>query len=163
MDDSYNVNALAPGALIQEFKVVRVLGAGSFGIVYLAENVYFPETVAIKEFLPSQLAQRADGDTVVPHSSETREAYEWALAKFVKEARILWELGHPERHPNIAFVSRFHEANGTAYMVMDFEEGEPLSDKLGRAGTLQEAELKAITENTKLVELHYDWALSDAQ
>ena len=144
MDDSYNVNALASGSLIQEFKVVRVLGAGSFGIVYLAENVYFPETVAIKEFLPSQLAQRADGDTVVPHSSETQEAYEWALDKFVKEARILWELGHPERHPNIAFVSRFHEANGTAYMVMDFEEGEPLSDKLDRAGTLQEAELKAI-------------------
>jgi serine/threonine protein kinase len=145
MNDSYNVNALSPGTLIQEFKVVRILGAGSFGIVYLAENVYLPEIVAIKEFLPSQLAQRADGDTVVPNSSETQAAYQWALDKFVKEARILWDLGHPERHPNIASVSRFHEANGTAYMVMDFEEGEPLSEKLAKVGTLQETELKAIT------------------
>jgi serine/threonine protein kinase len=144
MSDSYNVNALEPGTMIQEFKVLRILGAGSFGIVYLAENVYFPEKVAIKEFLPSQLAQRADGSTVVPTSSGTQEAYQWALDKFVKEARILWELGRPERHPNIAFVSRFHEANGTAYMVMDFEKGESLSDKLDREGTLREAELKAI-------------------
>ncbi len=84
MSDSYNVNALEPGTMIQEFKVLRILGAGSFGIVYLAENVYFPEKVAIKECLPSQLAQRADGSTVVPTSSGTQEAYQWALDKFVK-------------------------------------------------------------------------------
>ncbi len=144
MNDSYNLNALPPGSMVQEYKIERVLGAGSFGIVYLAENIYLPETVAIKEFLPSDLAQRGEGATVLPKSSQNQEAYEWALGKFVREARILWELGRPERHPNIVRVSRFHEANGTAYMVMDFEEGESLSDKLEREGTLPESEIRAI-------------------
>lgn len=142
---TYNLNALPPGAMIQEYRVARVLGAGSFGIIYLAENTYLPETVAIKEFLPSDLVQRTEGSTVAPKSSEAEETYRWALDKFLKEARILWELGHPHRHPNIVGVKRFHEGNGTAYMVMDFEEGEPLADRLERDGTLAEDTLRGIT------------------
>ncbi len=119
MPQTFSANALPAGTMIQEYRILDVLGAGSFGIVYKAENVYLDEVVAIKEFLPSDLACRTEGTRVVPLSSTTEEPYLWALRQFLKEAQILWDLARPSRHPNIVRVSRFHEDNGTAYMVMD--------------------------------------------
>ena len=144
MNEVYHHQALPLGTLIQEFQLSRVLGMGSFGIVYIARNKYFDETVAIKEFLPIDLATRIEGTRVVPLSSDKEEAYAWALENCLKEARILWELAHPEPHRNIVRVTRFHEENGTAYMVMDYEEGVPLSKILKTHGTLPEDETKAI-------------------
>jgi hypothetical protein len=146
MSQTYAANALPVGTMIQEYRIVAVLGAGSFGIVYKAENVYLDEVVAIKEFLPSDLACRTEGTRVVPLSSATEEPYGWALRQFLKEAQILWDLARPARHPNIIRVSRFHEDNGTAYMVMDFEEGQSLSQVLDERGTLTEAELRTILD-----------------
>ena len=146
MPEAYAHNALPPGTLIQEYRIREVLGAGSFGIVYKAENVYLDEVVAIKEFLPGDLACRTEGTRVVPLSSETEEPYGWALRQFLKEAQILWNLARPERHPNIVRVSSFREGNGTAYMVMEFEEGKPLSKILDERGTLPESELRQILD-----------------
>jgi hypothetical protein len=128
--------------MVQEYRIVQVLGAGSFGIVYKAENIYLDEVVAIKEFLPTDLAVRAEGTRVVPLSSDTEEPYAWALKQFLKEAQILWNLARPERHPNIVRVSRFHEDHGTAYIVMDFEGGRSLSSLLGERDSRGEAELR---------------------
>lgn len=144
MTDTEYRNALESGALVQEYRLVRVLGAGSFGIVYLAENIYLPETVAIKEFLPNELAHRVDGSTVVPVSSDADEAYRWALGRFIKEAQILWELGRPAPHRSIVRVLRLMQANGTAYMVLEFEEGLSLSKKLETEGKMAQAELEAM-------------------
>lgn len=144
MSETYHLKALPFGSMIQEYRIKGVLGAGGFGIVYVAENTYLPEIVAIKEFLPNKLAQRIEGLTVSPASSDAKEVYKWGLSKFLNEARILWELGRPNPHPNIVRVSRFHEANGTAYMIMDFEKGEPLASILERERTLPEARLGAI-------------------
>lgn len=144
MTEAYSHQALAPDTMIQEYRIVKVLGLGSFGIVYSAENKYFDETVAIKEFLPADLACRQEGSRVVPLSSETEETYSWALQNFLKEAKILWDLSHPEQHRSIVRVLRFIEENGTAYMVMDYEEGQPLSQILEQRGALPEAELKNI-------------------
>jgi len=144
MNEVYHHQALPQGTMIQEFRLSRVLGMGSFGIVYIAKNKYFDETVAIKEFLPVDLATRIEGTRVVPLSSDKEEAYAWSLGNFLKEARILWELARPEPHRNIVRVTRFHEENGTAYMVMDYEEGEPLSKILKTRGTLTEDEAKDI-------------------
>jgi hypothetical protein len=146
MSQTYAANALPVGTMIQEYRIVAVLGAGSFGIVYKGENVYLDDVVAIKEFLPSDLACRTEGTRVVPLSSATAEPYGWALRQFLKEAQILWDLARPARHPNIIRVSRFHEDNGTAYMVMDFEQGLSLSQMLEERGTLPEAELRAILD-----------------
>ena len=146
MSQTHAANALPIGTMIQEYRIVAVLGAGSFGIVYKGENVYLDEVVAIKEFLPSDLACRTEGTRVVPLSSATEEPYGWALRQFLKEAQILWDLARPARHPNIIRVSRFHEDNGTAYMVMDFEEGLSLAQILEERGTLPEAELRAILD-----------------
>jgi serine/threonine protein kinase len=144
MSETYSHQALPEGTMIQEFRLVRVLGMGSFGIVYVAKNKYFDETVAIKEFLPAELATRIEGTRVVPLSSDKEEAYAWSLEHFLKEAKILWELARPQPHRSIVRVTRFHEENGTAYMVMDYEEGEPLSKVLKERGTLPEEEVKAI-------------------
>ncbi len=144
MPQTLSANALPAGTMIQEYRILDVLGAGSFGIVYKAENLYLDEVVAIKEFLPSDLACRTEGTRVVPLSSSAEEPYLWALRQFLKEAQILWDLARPSRHPNIVRVSRFHEDNGTAYMVMDFEEGRSLAAILEERGRLPEPELRAI-------------------
>ena len=146
MNETHSQYALPLDTMIQEYRIIGVLGAGSFGIVYIAENKYFNETVALKEFLPTDLACRPEGTRVSPLSSETEETYRWALAKFLEEARTLREFGHPVPHRNIVRVRQFIEANDTAYMVMDYEEGRPLSRILDQRGTLPEEELKNILE-----------------
>jgi serine/threonine protein kinase len=146
MNETHSQYALPLDTMIQEYRIVGVLGAGSFGIVYTAENKYFNETVALKEFLPTDLACRPEGTRVSPLSSETEETYRWALAKFLEEARTLREFGYPVAHRSIVRVRQFIEANDTAYMVMDYEEGLPLSRILDQRGTLPEEELKSILE-----------------
>ena len=121
------------------------MGHGSFGIVYVAKNTYLPETVAIKEFLPAELADRAEGTLVVPRSDDMKEVYEEVLSKFLMEARTLYELAQPLPHKNIVRVMRYIEANGTAYMVMDYEKGDSLTEKLKEPHlTMPEKELSAI-------------------
>jgi len=136
--------AIQPGDTIEEFRVVRILGAGNFGIVYAAENIHLDETVAIKEFLPTELARREEDGQIRPLSPSTAEAFRWARERFLQEARTLWGLGHPRPHPSIVRVTRYQEANGSAYMFMEFEHGQPLSELLDQRGTLSYAELRPI-------------------
>lgn len=143
MNAIHSQQALDPDTMVQEYRVDRVLGMGSLGIVYAAENTYFNEMVALKEFLPTNLACRK-GTTVAPISSDVQPSYDWALKKFLDEARTLRELCHPQAHRNIVRVRQFIEQNDTAYMVMDYEKGRPLSDILEERGTLPEAELDQI-------------------
>jgi serine/threonine protein kinase len=147
MSKSYSQYTLPVGTMVQEYKIIETLGIGNFGIVYSAENKYFSEIVALKEFLPSDLAYRAEGESQVhPLSSETEKAYTYARHKFLQEAKTLRELEHPQQHPNIVRVRQFIEANDTAYMVMDFEKGQPLSAILEESGTLPEQELQTILQ-----------------
>ena len=133
---------LQPGEMIDEFRIRRILGAGNFGIVYEAENIHLDETVAIKEFLPTELARREADGQIRPLSPATAEAFQWARERFLQEARTLWGLGHPHPHPSIVRVTRYREANGSAYMFMEFEHGLPLSDLLDQRGTLPYAEIR---------------------
>ena len=144
MTDVHYQYALSPGTMVQEYRIDQVLGVGGFGIVYTAENTHFHETVAIKEFLPTDFACRKGETGVVPLSSKSEEIYCWALKKFLDEARTLRELGRPNPHRNILRVRQFIEANGTAYMVMDYEEGRSLSQILDERVTLPENELQSI-------------------
>jgi serine/threonine protein kinase len=147
MSKAYSQYTLPVGTMVQEYKIIETLGIGNFGIVYSAENKYFSEVVALKEFLPSDLAYRTEGESRVhPLSSETEKAYTYARHKFLQEAKTLRELEHPQQHPNIVRVRQFIEANDTAYMVMDFEKGLPLSSILDERGTLPEQELLKILQ-----------------
>jgi serine/threonine-protein kinase PpkA len=138
--------ALPIGAMIEEFRIVRILGMGSFGVVYQCENTYLDETVAIKEFLPTDLATRLTDGRITPLSPATKDAFAWALDRFLQEAKTLWGLGHPVPHRNIVRVTRYRELNGSAYMFMEFERGRPLSAVLEETGTLPMADVRAILE-----------------
>lgn len=138
--------ALPIGAMIEEFRIVQVLGTGAFGVVYQCDNTYLDETVAIKEFLPTDLATRQLDGQIVPLSEATTEAFCWALGRFLDEAKTLWSLGHPLPHRNIVRVTRYRELNGSAYMFMEFEHGRPLSVVLEERGALAFEELRRIVE-----------------
>jgi len=136
--------ALPSGTKIREFRIEEILGAGSFGIVYLARHESLDELFAIKEFLPEELARRAEGTRVEPISHESIETYQWAVSKFLEEAKILRALNRPTPTRSIVSVTNVMEANGTAYMVMEYEKGEPLSSRLKNRGPLSPAELHEI-------------------
>ena len=141
MNDSQQpLNALPQGHRLQEYELVRVLGFGGFGMTYLGFDHNLDKAVAIKEYLPSDIATRTGDNSVVPQASQFQDDFKWGLDRFLDEARALARFDH--RH--IIKVHRFFEAHGTAYIVMEYAEGETLSAFLERKGTLKEAELKAI-------------------
>jgi serine/threonine protein kinase len=144
MSKVYSNKALPPGTVLREWRLEQVLGVGGFGIVYKGRGIYFDELVAIKEYFPSSISDRKDGDTVVPSDSSAEEVHALGLKKFVEEAKLLWNLSKPTRHPNIVSVRSLFEIHGTAYMVMDFEDGVPLSDLVKKGKTFSEAELVAL-------------------
>ena len=131
--------ALRPGFRLGSYRVVDVLGVGGFGVTYLCEHTGLGHQVAVKEYLPNEFAMR-EGATVHPKSSSDRESFQWGLSRFVDEAHMLTRF----RHPNLVRVSDYFEANDTAYIVMDYEDGEPLDVLLKRHGTLTEAQLKRV-------------------
>jgi serine/threonine protein kinase len=135
---SANHVALPVGFALQEYTIEAVLGAGGFGITYLARDNNLQCQVAIKEYLPNDLAVRSAGKTVLPRTDSDTHGYRLGLERFLAETRVLAGF----RHPNIVRVGRFFEANGTAYMVMDYEQGEPLRDWLFRHTPVDEATLK---------------------
>jgi hypothetical protein len=123
-------DALPLGTCLGEFEITRVLGAGGFGIVYLATDHSLQRQVALKEYMPSALASRTSATTVAVKSERHRETFELGLRSFINEARLLAQFDHP----SLVKVYRFWEANGTAYMVMPFYEGITLKDRLRTLG-----------------------------
>lgn len=115
-------DALPAGFRLGEFEVQRVLGAGGFGIVYLAFDHALERLVAIKEYLPTSLAGRGEGAEVLLRSSSHAETYALGLRSFINEARHLARFDHP----SLVKVYRFWEAHGTAYMVMPYYQGRTL-------------------------------------
>jgi len=134
-------NALTAGYQLGEFTIERVLGAGGFGIAYLATEAGLDRKVAIKEYLPRHLALRGENGTSV-HSVSDDEAgdYTYGLQRFREEAKALVAF----RHPNIVAVHRFMEDNGTAYLVMEYVDGSSLAELLGDNETLTEDEVREI-------------------
>ena len=131
--------ALLTGFRLGAYRVARVLGVGGFGVTYLCEHTGLAVQVAVKEYLPNEIAVR-DGTEVHPKSTGDREGFEWGLSRFLAEARTLARF----EHPNVVRVRDCFEANNTAYIVMDYEDGEPLDVLLRRHGTLTEAQLKRV-------------------
>lgn len=114
--------ALAVGHRLLEYRIDKVLGQGGFGITYLASDVNLNAKVAIKEYLPEQIARREEDTTVSPRSANDEDVYSKGLENYLVEARTLATF----RHPHIVRVARFFEANNTAYMVLEYERGESL-------------------------------------
>lgn len=113
--------ALRAGTVLNgRYIVGRVLGQGGFGITYLALDTQLNAKVAVKEFMPSELATRVDGTTVSVLAESKTEAFTYGAERFLEEARTLAKfIGHP----NIAGVSSYFDENDTSYFVMDYIEG----------------------------------------
>lgn len=128
---AFHKSSLQSGYQLAEYTIESVLGHGGFGITYLAHDTTLGAQVAIKEYLPHEIANRDNKTQVLPNPErEAVRDYQIGLKNFVKEARALARF----KHPNIVRVLRFLEANGTAYMVMEYEEGQSLADYLRRNG-----------------------------
>lgn len=133
-------NALVMQSMLLEYRIDQVLGAGGFGITYRARDTNLDKDVAIKEYLPGELAMRAPDGNVVAQATSQEAGYKWGLERFLLEARTLAKFSHP----NIVRVLRYFEANATAYMVMDYEQGDPLKTALQLDPQPPEEKLKAL-------------------
>lgn len=117
-----------------KYRIVAVLGQGGFGITYKGEHTMLGTTVAIKEFFMKGACERDENSTHVTTSQSNSELASRFRTKFLKEAKTLAAL----KHPNIIRVFDVFENNGTAYYVMDYIEGNNLSDIVEGKGRLSE-------------------------
>ncbi len=131
---------LKKGVTLDGYTIDSVLGGGGFSIVYLAFDAD-GNKVVIKEYMPSRLATRGNNNEVQPTSDANNERFTHGQRLFFQEAGTLINL----KHPNIVNVINFLRANGTVYMVMDYEEGVNLQSYIKKhRGGLSEALLGAV-------------------
>ena len=119
-------DALPQGSVLRDYTIEEVLGHGGFGIVYRARHNELDHVVAIKEYLPSELAVR-EGTTIRARSADCETYFADGLRRFREEAKALIDF---QQHPSIVDCRDFFRANGTAYLVMEYVEGLPLSELL---------------------------------
>ena len=126
-----NENMLPVGTMLRggTYKITRQLSSGGFGNTYVVENVSFDETYAMKEFFMKGVNLR-EGETVTVSVPDNKATFESQKEKLKKEARRLRQLDNP----HIVRVHDLFEERGTVYYVMDFIDGESLSDRLKRTG-----------------------------
>jgi len=114
------------------YSVGRVLGQGGFGVTYMGRDLRLDRPVAIKEFLPSDQCLRAtDRATVHFYGDDEADLFSYGLSRFLIEARNLAKLGG---HPNVVLIMDHVEANGTAYMIMEYLPGVSLKQHLANRG-----------------------------
>ncbi|MBP6767524.1 MAG: protein kinase [Reyranella sp.] len=135
--------ALPVGTRLGDYRLDALIGHGGFGITYRAFDTQLAKFVAIKEYMPVEFAtRRADGQ-VAPRSSRFADDFTWGRERFLDEARALARF----RHVHIVPVLRYFEANGTAYTVMEFEDGPSVAQLLRQPGRrLQPDEIRRLTE-----------------
>src|SRR6202158_1554402 len=134
---------LPPGYILDVYQFEQVLGnAGAFGITCAARKLRGGPKIAIKELFPSDYVIRdATGHVVVQTTSDEQNFIE-AVRMFRREADILSRVNHE----NVVKVFDYLEANGTGYMVMQYEEGYDLRIHLDRQrpNRLNENELRKL-------------------
>lgn len=140
---------LPPGTIVGDYTIISKLGQGGFGITYRAQHTTLGSIVVIKEHMPSGLAMRLPASTFVSSvSPEADERFKATMAEFMEEVVVLMGLEHPGIVP---IISGF-EANGTAYYVMPYVEGNSL--ELSEQPTLDK-EKQAIEARKRKQQLRY--------
>ncbi len=138
--DDHPADALPVGTVLEGYRVLSVLGRGAFGITYLASEEKLERLVAIKEYLPEEFAIRDGVSTINARTGSHGEMFEYGRSSFLKEAKTLVKF----KHPNIVRVLTFFEQYGTAYLVMEYEEGVDLRHYLENSGKLSQDQLLGI-------------------
>jgi len=122
----------------------RMIGAGGFGITYIAMDLVLERRVAVKEFFmrDAMYRTRAAAVTVSTINEAQDEMYRTSKAKFEKEAKIL---AHLNNMPGIVQVHDFFQENGTAYIAMEYLGGKTLGEYVKeKGGRLSVEETKQI-------------------
>jgi serine/threonine protein kinase len=118
--------------LNHRYLIGRVLGFGGFGVTYLSFDINLKIKLAIKEYLPRNLAGRAPGQAPVSiFEGEARDHFAYGLEQFIEEARALAQFNS---HPSIVSVSDFFRENDTAYLVMEYIDGITFKEYLEQNG-----------------------------
>jgi hypothetical protein len=126
--------ALPPGYQLLSYRIDKQISRGGFSIVYRAFDED-GQMVAIKEYLPSALVLRTDGDVVRATSAENLNSFRYGMKCFFEEGRALAKINHP----NVVRVLNFFRANETVYMVMRYERGRTLQQQIQlRSETISE-------------------------
>lgn len=122
-----DVGTLPAGMMLYNRYIIgRILGTGGFGITYLAFDAHTAVRCAIKEYYPKEWAvRRMDGITTTPRNEMTQEWFEHGMETFINEGNILYSL---REEINIVDVEYIFQENGTAYLVMEYLQGENLAD-----------------------------------
>ncbi len=149
METNAPYRSLRQGEMLNWYRVERILGRGGFGVIYLATDTNLDVLVAIKEY--RALLPDRDSDTDTFTQGVSRSASE-GVQSFIREARNLVRF----KHPNIVRVMSVFELNDTAYMVMEFEEGNDLREHLQRPENATEEALKELIRpiSKGLAEIH---------
>ena len=120
--------ALLPvGTQLKGYVIGEKLGQGGFGITYRGFDVTLKMKVAIKEYYPSEMVGRSTNrKAVLLNGQDHEDRFQYGLKTFLKEAQTIAQL----RHPHLVRVLNYFELNDTAYLVMDYLEGEDLAKHL---------------------------------
>ncbi len=134
--------ALPSGYELDEYVIDHEIGSGGFGVTYKGYDKNLNRVVAIKEYFPFDLASRGQRHTVSPKTQAASDIsdYRWGLDGFIQEARTLALF----EHPSIIRVVRYIERNNTAYIVMEFADGQDVSNLLSQRGVLSIDEVKSL-------------------
>jgi serine/threonine protein kinase len=134
-------DSLKAGTVVDGYRLERTLGGGGFSVVYRAHQIADGRAVVIKEYMPRRLAKRDDDGQVRARNEDTERAFSRGRKLFFQEASTLASL----KHPNIVNVVSFFQANGTVYLVMEYQDGENLQNYLQvRRGGLSETFLRTV-------------------
>jgi serine/threonine protein kinase len=115
---------LPAGTRIGVYEIKNVLNIGLFDITYRAWNHHFKDWIVLREYFPFDLSVRAsDGLNVEPKSPGDKESFAYGLSVFQDQAEKLMQI----EHPNIIDAENILPFNGTAYLVMSYQEGVAFS------------------------------------
>lgn len=139
LEDGGSHVMLQPGIILHNrYLLGRVLGAGGFGVTYLAKDQRTNQRVAVKEYMPATFSVRLqDGKTIVPSSESKRELFDHGVDVFAKEVRTLKTF---TGNPNIVQVIESFEENGTAYFAMEYLDGVTLAGLARLSGGILQME-----------------------
>lgn len=142
--------------LNNRYVIGRVLGKGGFGVTYIAKDTIANSICAIKEYMPSEYSMRNGGTTnIVPFPDDkSKSVYHHGKEKFMEEAKTLLKL---RNNPTVVDILDYFTQNNTAYLVMEYLDGQDLR-KMSRAngGTIdvEFAKVVLVTVASSLMEVH---------
>lgn len=134
---------MEPGTILHDRYIIgKVLGFGGFGVTYIGWDGKLEQKVAIKEYLPGEFSTRMPGQSQVTiFNGEKSEQFHDGLKKFVEEAKHLAKF---QNEPGIVKIFDSFEENDTAYIVMEYLDGETLTSYLKREKTIPEDQAVAM-------------------